>query len=379
MAELPFTFGRIADADHFTDRDDERARLRRNFTALVNTVIVSPRRWGKSSLVARAAAEATAADRKLRVCRIDVFNVRDEAGFYSQLAQGVLRATSTRLEEWVQAAKQFLGRLRPNITFTAADTPQLTLDLDWDEVTRTPDDVLDLAENLAKAHKVRLVVCVDEFQAVGDFKDALAFQRKLRSHWQQHENVCYCLYGSKRHMLVDIFTNPSMPFYRFADVMQLAKIDNANWGDYIRDRFAQTGKSISVELARDLAARVENHSYYVQQVALQAWFRTRTECTPEIVAAALDDLADQLDLLFTGLVGSLTAKQASFLQAVLDGETALSSQSVLQRYRLGTSANVTRTKEALAAKEIIDVTAAGVEILDPVFAYWLRTRYLSRA
>jgi len=372
MDSMPFAFGRTASEAHFTDRDEERARLRRNFGSGVNTIIVSPRRWGKSSLVARVAQEVTASEHDIKVCLIDAFNVRDEAGFYAQLVRGVLQATSTKWEEWVQVAKQFLGHLRPTISVGDAIASSITFDLDWEQAQQTPDEILDLAENIAAERDIRLVVCVDEFQAIADFKESLAFQRKLRSHWQAHQHVCYCLYGSKRHMLIDIFTDPSMPFYRFGDVMTLGKIGNTDWGDFIVDRFAATGKTIPVQVARDLAALVDNHSYYVQQLALQAWFRTKKACTPAIVDAAISELADQLGLGFVSLAGSLSAKQLSFLHAVMDGETELSSQLVLTRYRLGTSANVVRMRQTLAAKEIIDVTPSGVEILDPMFAFWLR-------
>jgi len=372
VESLPFAFGRLADAEHFIDRDAERARLARNFASGVNTAIVSPRRWGKSSLVARVAADVMASDRGIKVCLVDAFNVRDEAGFYAQLAQGVVAATSTKWDDAAQVIKQFLGRLRPTISVGDAVTSHVTFDLDWQEAVRNPDEVLDLAENVAVARGIRVVVCIDEFQAVAGFKESLAFQRKLRSHWQAHQHVTYCLYGSRRHMLTEIFTDASMPFYRFGDVMLLGKIDNACWGDFIVARFASTGKTITTADACRLASLVGNHSYYVQQLALQAWFRTQDTCTPQIVDAALNDLADQLGLLFVSLAETLSAKQLSLLRAVLDGVSELSSQPVLSRYRLGTSANVVRMKQALAAKEIIDVTPAGIELLDPMFAFWLR-------
>jgi len=377
METIPFAFGRTADAVFFTDRDAERARLRRNFTSGVNTVIVSPRRWGKSSLVAHVAQEM-ATERDLKTCLVDAFNVRDEAGFYAQLVRGVLQATSTKWDEWVGVAKQFLAHLRPMISVGDAVTSNVTFELDWEQAQQNPDEILDLAENIAANLGIRLVVCIDEFQAIADFKESLAFQRKLRSHWQAHQHVCYCLYGSRRHMLMDIFTDPSMPFYRFGDIISLGKIGNADWGNYIVERFTATGKAIPPQVARDLADLVGNHSYYVQQLALQAWFRTEKECTPAIVDAAINELADQFGLLFVSLADSLSAKQLSLLRAVMDGVTELSSQPVLARYRLGTSANVVRMKQTLATKEIIDVTPAGVEILDPMFAFWLRRDYFAR-
>ncbi len=374
----PFVFGRTADLDNFVDRDPERARLIANFTARTNTIIISPRRWGKSSLVERAAVEAQDGMAGLTVCLIDVFGARTEQEFYAQLAKGVIKATSTRLDEWTEAARQFLAHLRPKISFTPDLTQEVTLDFDWEVVRREPDEILDLAENIATAKGLTLVVCIDEFQSVADFPDSLAFQRKLRSHWQRHQHVSYCLYGSKRHMLTHLFADPSMPFYRFGDIMMLPKIDNEIWGEFIQRRFADTGKTISLDDARHIAAIVDNHSYYVQQLAQQVWFRADPTATTAMVDDGLATLRDQLSLVFTGLASTLSTRQIRLLHAILDDVTELSAQDTLKRYGLGTSANVTRMKVTLENREFIDIANGHIDTLDPLFAYWLRTDYFAR-
>jgi len=373
MTAPPFVFGRIADRDNFVDRVAERRRLVDSFTAGVNTAIISPRRWGKSSLVQRVAEDLAVTDSTIKVVRVDLFNARSEADFYAQLAHGVLQATTTKLAEWVDLAGRFLAHLRPVVSISADHSHSLSLDVDWRQAERSPDEVLDLVEQVATAKGLRLVVCLDEFQSIVRFPGALDFQRKLRAHWQQHQRVCYCLYGSKRHMLLDIFSTPDMPFYRFGDILLLEKIDNATWGDFIADRFAATGKTITAEQGRQIANLVDNHSYYVQQLAQQVWFRTDRVCRDETIPGALTDLTSQLSLVFTGLAESLTARQIRFLQAVLAGEPALTSQAVIKAYDLGTSANVIRIRQALVDKEIIDVNGGAVTLLDPVFRNWLAT------
>jgi len=182
------------------------------------------------------------------------------------------------------------------------------------------------------------------------------------------------LYGSKRHMLLDIFSNPEMPFYKFGDIMFLNKIDNKTWGKFIQNRFLDTGKGVSLNQAEYLATLVENHSYYVQQLAQQAWLRTQTECSIDIIDNSLQSIKNQLSLLFIGLIESLTSTQLYFLEAIIDGKTVFGQEN-LKKYRLGTSANVIRIKNALLSKEIIDITAKNIEIQDPVFKLWLKEEY----
>jgi AAA+ ATPase superfamily predicted ATPase len=233
LMETPFVFGKIAKNENFTDREKETAHLVANFSSLINTIIISPRRWGKSSLVEKSAGIACASDKSLRICRIDLFSVRNEEQFYELLAMAVLRSASSRWQESVESAKRFLVRLVPKIVLNADLQNEFSLNFDWKELRKDPQEVLDLAEKIASERRLKLVVCIDEFQNISGFDDPLFFQKRLRSHWQEHQNVSYCLYGSKRHMLLDVFSNPSMPFYKFGDLMFLEKIDTASWIKFI--------------------------------------------------------------------------------------------------------------------------------------------------
>jgi hypothetical protein len=348
--------------------------LAQNFFSLINTTVVSPRPWGKSSLVKKVAQRIMADNQDIKVCLLDIFNVRDENEFYEYFAQSLIKSTSTRWEDWIENAKIFLSRLMPKLTFSPDNQAEISFGIEWEELKKNPNEIIDLAETIAKAKKIKIVVCIDEFQSIGNFEDSLAFQRKLRAHWQHHQHVAYCLYGSKRHMLLDIFSNPEMPFYKFGDIMFLEKIDNKTWGKFIQKRFKDTGKSISGKQAEYLAAQVENHSYYVQQLAQQAWLRTKTACSVSIIDNSLQSIKNQLSLLFVSLTDTLTATHLYFLRAIIDGETVFGQENLI-KYRLGTSANILRIKDALLSKEIIDITAKNIEIQDPVFKLWLKEEY----
>jgi hypothetical protein len=374
MELLPFVFGKSAVNHDFTDREKEKKRLAQNFLSLVNTMIISPRRWGKTSLVEKTALEITSEYKDVKICILDIFNIRDENEFYAYYAQSLIKVTSTHWEEWVDNSKTFLSRLLPKVTFLADNQLDLTFGLTWDELKRNPDEIIDLAETIAKAKGIKIIVCIDEFQSIGNFNDSLAFQRKLRAHWQHHQHVGYCLFGSKRHMLLDIFSNVEMPFYKFGDIMFLEKIDTKTWGKFIQKRFKDTGKSITRKQAEYLSEQVENHSYYVQQLAQQAWLRTKSACSIAIIDDSLQSIKNQLSLLFVGLTETLTATQLYFLQAIIDGITIFGQEN-LTKYRLGTSANILRIKEALLSKEIIDIAFKNIEIQDPVFKLWLKEDY----
>jgi hypothetical protein len=370
--ETPFVFGRIASERNFTDRKSETERLVLNFGSSVNTILISPRRWGKSSLVAKAADISSKKNKDIRFCFIDLNNVRTEEQFYQQLATKVLNASAKKPRILIANARKFFGKFMPNITISPDPATELKLGLDWKEVKKEPDDILNLAEKVGTGNRLKFVICIDEFQNISEFENPLALQKKLRSHWQNHKNVSYCIYGSRRHMMMDVFTSPSMPFYRFGDIIFLDKIGLKDWIAFIQKRFADTGKKIGSGEAGSIATLAECHPYYVQQLAQQAWLRTKDKCTGEIVNESFNDLVLQMSMLFQNLADGLTRTQLGFLKALTDNVKQLSSQDTIQEYQLGTSANVIKIRKMLISKEIIDLNENGISFLDPLFKYWLK-------
>jgi len=372
----PFNYGTLAIFPEFTNRQSETEKLIQNFSNGINTILLSPRRWGKSSLVSYASGLMRAHKKTVhRFCFIDLFNVRTEEEFYTQYATALIKATSGKWEDIIKNAGKFFKHIVPQIKITPDAMNEVEFGFDWKSIKKSPDEILNLAETISKDKKINLIVCIDEFQNIGFFKDPIAFQKKLRSHWQTHQVSTYCLYGSKRHMLMDFFTKPSMPFYKFGDTIFLEKIKEEYWIPFIMQRFKDTGKKINAEQSSSIACYVKNHPYFVQQLAQASWFRTPKVCTQEIIDGALNDLILQHGILFQREVDLLTNPQLNFLKAVCDNVKQYSSAKILQQYKLGTSANIQRIRVALENKEIIDTVGPEIEILDPLFEFWLKRVY----
>ncbi|WP_293665785.1 P-loop NTPase fold protein [uncultured Parabacteroides sp.] len=379
--EAPFVYGRIADKQNFTDRKDEVALLSQNFSSLINTVIISPRRWGKTSLVNKCAKLLSEKNKDILVCQVDIFNCRTEEQFYTAYANALMRVSTSAWEEFVAGVKKYLGRMAPVVSLSeGSQSYELSFGISFKENQLSYDDILDLPQQIAQDKGKKIIVCIDEFQNINEYEDSLAFQRKLRAHWQKQTSVCYCLYGSKRHMLLGIFNDYSMPFYKFGDILFLQKIKREDWITFISKRFADTGKQISDELCGMIADKMKNHPYYTQQLSQQTWLRTSDACSEEIVTEAFNSLIGQLSLLFTNIIDSLTSRQISFLIAVADGVVNFSSKDVLKQYQLGTSANIKNLRKATLEKDLIDILPGNViEIQDPAFEYWLKNIYQTSA
>lgn len=370
----PFVFGVRVEGDAFTDRKEETKRLKMNFLYGVNTILISPRRMGKTSLVDKACALVKSDS--VKIAKMDAFGCRSEADFVDSFATAVIRATSSKWEEWIENAKTFLSRFVPKVTFGQDPVNDFSISFEYNTGNNAVEDILRLPERIAAQKGCRLVVCVDEFQQIGEFPNSLTFQKKLRSVWQLQSHVSYCLYGSKKHLMENMFQRQDYPFYRFGDLFYLGKISESDWIEYIRGRFEITGKEISEELARRICEVTERYSSYVQQLAWFVWLRCGNAATAEDVEFGIDRLLDACEPLFIQQTESLSAYQMNFLHLLADGiHSGFTRTSVLGSYRLGTAANITRIKKSLTEKDLITISGPMTyEISDPILSLWLKRR-----
>lgn len=372
--EAPFVFGVRVEGNTFTDRKEETNRLKMNFLYGVNTILISPRRMGKTSLVEKVCSLVESDT--LKIAKIDAFGCRSENDFINAFATAVVRATSSKWEEWMENAKTFLSRFIPKISIGQDPLTDFSIALEYNRANTVTEDILQLPETIAKQKGIKIVICIDEFQQIADFPESITFQKKLRSVWQLQSNVSYCLYGSKKHMMEKMFQSQSHPFYRFGDLFYLDKISETDWVEYICDRFRVTGKEISRELASEICTVTDRYSSYVQQLAWLVWLRTDKHATKEDVEFGIDRMLDACEPLFIQQTESLSAYQMNFLRALANGiHTGFTRSEILDIYQLGTAANISRLKKALTEKDLIMMTAPKkLEISDPILALWLKRR-----
>lgn len=367
----PFIFGKTVSGDAFTDREDETAKLVSNFQYGVNTFIVSPRRWGKTSLVKKV--KGLAESEKLKIVYVDVQQCRCKEDFCERFASAVLSQTATKVNEWLENAKTFLGRFSFGINASPDPTNEMSLKINLSPKERSLEDLLQLPEKIANRKGFRVVVCIDEFQQIGSYPETMQFQTELRSVWQHHELTSYCLFGSRKHMMEALFDDESKPFYKFGDIIYLQRIPTEYWVKYITGKFQMANKNITKKQADWIVSQVDGHSSYVQQLSWYVFQRTETKVTESILTDALRELIAQCSDLFESKTENLTAYQMNFLKAISNGVTSgFSSTKVIQEYRLGSSANVSIIKKALIEKDLIVKEDKELKLADPVLGLWLQ-------
>jgi len=360
--ETPFAFGKLATENYFTDRDADRVLIRSHLSNRINTVLISPRRWGKSSLVRQLGMEMMREDSNVRFCHIDLYSIRSEEDFFRIYANTVLRVLGTRWEEIMADVKEVAHRLTPFVS-VCKPAHQIIVFLR-----------IRLLAAVQAQGGLRPVICLDEFQNISAFSDMLAFQKLLRSVWQTHTHTTYCIYGSKRSMMTEMFTKRAKPFYRFGEVHFLRKISEQDWIPFILERFASTGRNISKAQATAIVRKMECHPYYVQQYCHHLWAMTPQEGTVDdvMVGEALEQMIRTNTMMYQREAEDLSAQQIGVLLAISNGVRHMTSGATISQYGLRSSAYVVRTMKALEQRDLIDTMDGAAEFVDPVFRIWLK-------
>ena len=370
MEENPFVFGKAVEGSYFTDRAKDAEHLEANLTHGINTILISPRRWGKTSLVKKVIANVTRPD--MKIVYVDVFSCKSEYDFY-QFAMAIIQQTSSRIEEWMTTAKNFLSKIITKVSFSPDSIQEYSLSFEFPGKEESETDILQLPERIAQSKNIRIAICIDEFQQVAEFQDSITFQKKLRSVWQHQQNVSYCLFGSKRHLMMEIFSNSNMPFYKFGDMMFLKKIPTEEWIPFICRKYHESGKTITEKQAEKICQVTENLSSYVQHLSWIIWYKAKPVTTNEMIDVAINELLEQGSLFFQREVEGLTELQLNLLKAIANGvDTGLTKKDVIRKYRLESSANVQGIKKSLVKKDIIDIDGTVISFNDPIFKLWIK-------
>lgn len=366
-----FVYGVSVGGNNFTDRVKESHRLKMNFENGLNVVLISPRRMGKTSLVKHV---QEIVDKSLiQTVYVDIYDCRSEYDFYNKFAEALLKQTASKMELALENVKRFLVRLAPKVAFSPDVSTEYSFSLGITPKEYSPEEILALPEMLAKHIGKHIVVCIDEFQQIGEWPDSVYVQKRMRGIWQHQQHVSYCLFGSRQHMMTNIFQNKRMPFYQFGEPNYLQPIPTADWIPFIQNKFAQKGLSISEDCITKICDFVRNQSSYVQQLAWNVMLNTDTEVTEETLQQGVRDLLDQCTPLFIEQLNALTTYQMNFLRAINDGQhDQWTSQEVMSKYNLGTKSNITKMQKLLLEKDFIERREDGLYLSDPMLQLWLK-------
>lgn len=373
----PFVYGEIVPREAFADREAELDRLVEDLAAAQKVFLISPRRYGKSSLV-RHALDALARQGALAVD----LTVSSYSSYVAFL-EGYARALASVERPW-QRARAWLTdvitatrpelRLEPeesglprfSVAFPAVHTER--------DINRLANEVFALPGRLAAERKRTVVVALDEFQAIDGF-DGGSVEHALRAAAQQQRQVGYVFAGSEPS-LMEKMIGPRRPFYKAGPVMRLDKIPPAVFAEFVEKRFARSGVQAEAGLGAAIVDLAGNLPYDVQRLAHETWddihAAGRKRARLDDLHATLARLLGEHETMFEAVWQRLTLAQRAVLRAVVvQGGRELLSADTRARHRLAAPSSIQASLSALMKQDLLAKEGAQYVVVDSLLREWI--------
>ena len=376
-ASNPFVYGEIVTSEAFADREQERDRLRRDLASGQKVFLISPRRYGKSSLV-RDVLRGLARENVLTV-EVTVAASSSYVGFLESYARALVAADTpmSRLRRWTS---ELLTGVRPEVRFDTAPTGEPGFSLAFPAVRTARDtarlaaEVFALPARIAAERKQKLAIALDEFQALTAF-DGDTAEQALRAAVQDQRAVGYVFAGSEPS-LMERMISPKRPFYKAGPVVRLQKIDPDVFGDWLEARFKTSGIKAEAGLGAAIVDLAGNVPYDVQRLAHEAWDDLhdagRRTATLDDLHVTLTRLLGEQHTVFEESWQRLTLAQRAALRAIVleDGREMLSAD-VRTRHRLSGASSVQAALTALVKQDVVMKDGGSYVVTDSLYREWV--------
>jgi len=373
----PFVYGEVVPAAAFVDRVVELGRLVADLSSGQKIFLISPRRYGKSSLVRRALATMTR--RGALTVDVTVSSFSSYIAFLEGYARAVVAAEPQhdRARTWLRDAVRSVRadvRYEPHASPPGAATVSFPAARSDRDISRLAQEVFALPARLAQTHGRTVVVALDEFQAIGGFNGG-SVEHALRAAVQHQREVGYVFAGSEPS-LMERMLGPKRPFYKAGPVMRLEKIPADEFAAFIDARFAHSGIRAEPGLGAAVVELAGNLPYDVQRLAHETWDEVRAASRRR---ATLDDLHQALkrllvehQMMFEALWQRLTLAQRAALRAVVVEEgRELLSADVRARHRLAGASTIQAALAALVRDDLVSREGHRYVVVDSLLREWV--------
>ena len=373
----PFVYGEVVPASAFVNRVDELHRLVGDLAAGQKVFLISPWRYGKSSLIRHALAAV--ARRGMLTIEITVSSFSSYVAFLEGYARALISAETRwdRARTWL---RDVVHTARAEVRYAPDASPLGALTVSFPnvrserDVSRLAQEVFALPGQLAAARRRKVVVALDEFQAIAGF-DGGSVEHAMRAAVQHQREVGYVFAGSEPS-LMERMLGPRRPFYKAGPVMRLEKIPAEEFAAFINGRFSRSGFKPEAGLGSAIVELAGNLPYDVQRLAHETWDEVRAagrkRASLEDLHAALRRLLAEQDMMFEAVWQRLTLAQRAVLRAVVLAEgRELLSADVRSRHRLGGASSVQTALAALVRDDVIARDGTRYIVVDSLLREWI--------
>lgn len=348
----PFQFGVLVDNEYFTDRVNELKQVQMSLNSPNHLILISPRRFGKSSLIAKVVKASG------RPCvSLNMQNMLSVEDFASKILREIFCQYPMEKIRHLMTHFRFVPTVSTNYVTNS-------IEVSFQPVMNSMvllEDAMALLEKVSTREK-KLIVVFDEFQEILNIRKGL--DKQMRSIMQEQQNLNYILLGSQESMMTDIFERKKSPFYHFGQLMRLDKIPYDDFKAYISERLPLKEQDKVEGIVEEILSFTNLHPYYTQQLSAQVWdLITYEDIVEGVVSVAVSKIVRTHDLDFERLWFNFNRTDRSIMLSLSKGVNPM------QNRQMAPSTSFSAIKRLMKSGYVIRMNDYEVE--DPFFKEWI--------
>jgi len=358
----PFRFGNVVTGEYFTNREKEIKEMISEVNAGQHIVLMSPRRYGKTSLVNEAMKISG-----VTWIKINMELIADEVDLANYYVRNALALSK------FEKIKYYLKNLKiqPYIQIQpTTNEVSVSFNTEKKNVSTLLSDTFQLPEAIAKNIKKRVVIVFDEFQEIRRISPML--ERKMRGIFQYHQNITYVFIGSQESMIQEIFQNKRNPFYKFGRHISLHKIAESEFSKFIIERFSSQ-KIDAHPIVKNILEFTDCHPYYTQQLCHEIYILSEKKpLTKKIINNAVDQITTEHHADYTRWWSSLNNTERKVIIGIASGDYNPTSQAFIRKYGIkSASTSGSAVSKLSALGTLVKKNGEKIEIEDPFWKEWI--------
>lgn len=365
----PFPTTGYFGTQYFCDREEETKRILSNIRGGQSTILTAPRRIGKTALIYHVLDKIPSGTRGIY---FDILPTENMSGFLNELASAIIRTVPERRGTG-RKIWDFIKSLRTTVSFDMlTGSPQVSFTLKDNEINYQIETIFSFLEK----QNEKYVIAIDEFQQILKYPEKNT-DAWLRTLIQKLKNVIFIFAGSQQHLLNEMFTIPSRPFYNSASLLKINKINHEKYKAFIRKQFTMNGRKLEDTIIDNILNWADCHTYYVQLICNRVFLTGVFKIEEKTWKEEAGRLLEEQEPVFFNYRNMLTGPQWDLLKATaLEGELyEPTGMDFIMKYSLGNPSTVLRSLEALNRMELVyyDFNPDGAKyysINDLLFRRW---------
>lgn len=367
--ENPFLVSGYYSPGYFCNRSKETSRVVSALTNERNITIFSIRRLGKTGLIEHV-FNKLGTDKRNYLFYMDILSTTHLAGFVNLFASTVLNKLESKPEKFIKKIGEIFSSIRPIISFDPnTGAPALQFNI---QSVEDADRSLEKIFTYLKTSGRRIIIAIDEFQQITNYPENNV-EAILRSHIQHAAGVNFVFSGSQKHVLLSIFSKYGKPFYQSTEMMQLERISEKDYSEFIVTKFKKGIKKINNHTAVKILEICRRHTYYVQFLCNRLYGLKDSTITESLINSTLENILKENEPVYISYRNLLTEYQWKVLTAIaIEGNAKLiTSKDFIAKHNLGTPSSVHSAVKALLNKEMIYKEGDDYLIYDVFLERWL--------